>query len=119
MTIARYEITDPTKGPSMSRAVVHGDTVYVCGVTGQSGDMRTQTRQALERVDQYLRLAKTDKSKLLAAQIWIKDMTMFSELNAVWNAWVDPGNPPVRACVRADMARPEVLVEIMVTASRV
>jgi enamine deaminase RidA (YjgF/YER057c/UK114 family) len=36
----------------------------------------------------------------------------------VWNAWVDPQNPPVRACVRADLTRPGFLVEIMVTAAR-
>ena len=31
---------------------------------------------------------------------------MFSQMNAVWNDWVDPANPPCRACVRADLARP-------------
>jgi enamine deaminase RidA (YjgF/YER057c/UK114 family) len=45
-------------------------------------------------------------------------MALFSQMNAVWNDWVDPQNPPVRACVRADLARPEVLVEIMVTAAK-
>jgi enamine deaminase RidA (YjgF/YER057c/UK114 family) len=43
-------------------------------------------------------------------------MDNFAAMNAVWNAWVDPENPPVRACVRADLAVPELLVEIMVTA---
>ena len=41
-----------------------------------------------------------------------------TDMNSVWNAWVDPANPPARACVRADMARPDVLVEIMVTAAK-
>ena len=45
-------------------------------------------------------------------------MALFAEMNSVWNAWVDPQNPPARACVKADMARPEVLVEIMVTAAK-
>ena len=49
--------------------------------------------------------------------LWITDMNNFSGMNEVWNAWVDPDNPPVRACVRADLARPELLVEIMVTAT--
>jgi enamine deaminase RidA (YjgF/YER057c/UK114 family) len=39
-------------------------------------------------------------------------------MNSVWNGWVDPKNPPARACVRADLARPEILVEIMVTAAK-
>jgi enamine deaminase RidA (YjgF/YER057c/UK114 family) len=54
----------------------------------------------------------------LTANLWIKDMALFSQMNAVWNEWVDPENPPCRACVRADMARPEILVEIMVTAAK-
>ncbi|HXC27871.1 MAG TPA: Rid family hydrolase [Stellaceae bacterium] len=48
----------------------------------------------------------------------MKDMAMFSAMNEIWNAWVDPANPPARACVQANMARPEVLVEIMVTAAK-
>ena len=69
-------------------------------------------------VDHYLREAGTSKSNLLTANLWIKDMALFRDMNAVWNDWVDPQNPPCRACVRADLARPEVLVEIMVTAAK-
>jgi enamine deaminase RidA (YjgF/YER057c/UK114 family) len=45
-------------------------------------------------------------------------MANFKAMNAVWNDWVDPANPPVRACVQAGLARPEILVEIMVTAAK-
>jgi len=45
-------------------------------------------------------------------------MALFADMNSMWNAWVDPENPPARACVRADLARPEVLVEIMVTTAK-
>jgi enamine deaminase RidA (YjgF/YER057c/UK114 family) len=120
MSITRIGITESANGmPVMSRAVVRGDTVYLCGVVPDPvGDVSTQTRQVLERIDQMLGSAGTDKSKLLTAQIWLADMRHFSALNAVWNAWVDPEHPPVRACVRAELYRPEVLVEIMVTAAR-
>ena len=80
--------------------------------------MKGQTKQILDKIDGYLSQAGTDKTKLLTANLWIKDMAMFADMNSVWNAWVDPENPPVRACVRADLARPEVLVEIMVTAAK-
>jgi enamine deaminase RidA (YjgF/YER057c/UK114 family) len=63
-------------------------------------------------------MAGTDKSKLLTAQVWLSDMRLFEAHNAAWNAWVDRENPPVRACVRADLVRPGLLVEIMVTAGR-
>jgi enamine deaminase RidA (YjgF/YER057c/UK114 family) len=119
MSIQRIEITQGP-GPRMSRVVVHGDTVYVAGLTAQdtSQDIKGQTKQILDRIDSFLAQAGTNKSKLLHANLWIKDMAMFADMNSVWNAWVDPQNPPVRACVRADMARPEVLLEIMVTAAK-
>lgn len=62
--------------------------------------------------------AGTDTSRLIAAQIWLTDMRLFEEHNAAWNAWVDRRPPPVRACVRADLYRPNLLVEIMVTAAK-
>ena len=119
MEIRRIELTQPP-GPRMSRCVVRGDTVYVCGLTAGDAtqDITGQTKQILDRIDGYLAQAGTSKSKLLHAQLWIKDMADFAAMNSVWNAWVDPENPPVRACVRADMARPEILVEIMVTAAK-
>ena len=81
-------------------------------------DVTGQTKQILAKIDDYLKQAGTSKSNLLTANLWIKDMALFSQMNAVWNDWVDPANPPCRACVRADMARPEILIEIMVTAAK-
>ncbi|MGH7055019.1 MAG: RidA family protein [Stellaceae bacterium] len=119
MDIRRIETTQPP-GPRMSRAVVHGDRVYLAGLTASDtkADIKGQTQQVLARIDQYLKEAGTDKSKLLQANLWIKDMALFADMNSVWNGWVDPQNPPARACVRADLARPEVLIEIMVTAAK-
>ena len=45
-------------------------------------------------------------------------MRLFEEHNAAWNERVDRSNPPVRACVQADLVRPGLLVEIMVTAAK-
>ncbi len=117
--IRRIDITEPP-GPRMSRCVVHGDRVFLAGLTAAdtSQDVKGQTRQILERIDHYLQAAGTNKSNLLAANLWIKDMALFRDMNSVWNEWVDPQNPPARACVKADLARPEVLVEIMVTAAK-
>ena len=120
MDIARYEIHDGSAGrPIISRAVVRGDMVYLSGVTPDPvGDIRAQTKQVLERIDELLKTAGTDKSKLLTAQVWLSDMRLFEDHNAVWNEWVDPQNAPVRACVRAELWRPNMLVEIMVTAAK-
>ena len=120
MDISRYEILSEAKGrPIISYAVVRGDTVYLSGVTPDpAGDITSQTKQVLDRIDGLLAKAGTDKSKLLTAQVWLADMRLFEAHNAVWNAWVDRQNPPVRACVRADLVRPGLLVEIMVTAAK-
>ena len=119
MSITRIDRTSPP-GPMMSRCVIRGDMVYLAGLTARdrSADITGQTRQILDQIDHYLAQAGTDRSKLLQANLWITDMANFSAMNAVWNAWVDPENPPARACVKADLAVPELLVEIMVTACR-
>lgn len=39
-------------------------------------------------------------------------------MNAVYDAWVDPENPPARACGEARLATPDYLVEFIVTAAR-
>ena len=107
-------------GPRMSSAVVHGNTVYLAGLTADDAkaDVKGQTKQILDKIDGYLAQAGPSKSNLLSANLWIKDMALFADMNSVWNAWVDPENPPARACVKADLARPEILVEIMVTAAK-
>jgi len=119
MDIRRIDLTQPP-GPRMSRAVIHGDRVFLAGLTASdsSQDIKGQTKQILDKIDAYLAQAGTSKSTLLTANLWIKDMALFADMNSVWNAWVDPENPPARACVRADLARPEILVEIMVTAAK-
>ena len=123
MSITRHEIrqiTDGNRGqPIISQAVVHGKVAYFAGVTPDpiAGDIKTQTAQVLRRVDELLKLAGTDKSRLLSAQVWIADMRLFEDHNCVWNDWVDPTNPPVRACVTSEFWRPGMLVEIMVVAA--
>ena len=113
-------VTRKHSGPRMSQIVVHGNTVYLAGQVAQEAPGATvvdQTRDILQRIDQYLDEAGTDKSKMLAATIWVSDMYTFSEMNEAWDAWVDPANPPARACVEARLAAPQFTVEIMVTAA--
>jgi len=108
-------------GPRMSKAVVHGDTVYLAGIVADAPkrkSMAEQTKSILAQIDGFLAQAGTNKSKLLSANIWITDMAKFAEMNAVWDAWVSPDNTPARATVEAKLASPDYLVEIMVVAAR-
>lgn len=114
-TITRIE-TDPRR----SRAVVYNGTVFVGGMTAddRSLDIAGQTRQTLEKIEGYLAKAGTDKSRLLTAQIWIKDLDRdFAAMNEVWNAWTAPDAAPTRATAQCDMGAPDILVEIIVTAA--
>jgi enamine deaminase RidA (YjgF/YER057c/UK114 family) len=103
--------------PIISQAVVHDGLVYTTGITGDpGGDVTTQTRQALERIDHLLGAVGATRSSILSAQVWLADMADFADHNSVWDEWVDRGNPPVRACVGAQLYDPQVLVEIRVIA---
>lgn len=103
-----------------SRAVVYNGIVFVGGQTAddRTQDIRGQTRQALAKIDRFLAAAGTDKSRLLTAQIWIKDIAGdFSGMNEMWDAWTAPEAAPTRATAQCLMGAPDVLVEIIVTAA--
>jgi enamine deaminase RidA (YjgF/YER057c/UK114 family) len=120
--IKRYEPSPSLAGvPLISYAVAHRDIVYLSGITAsstKSGDVKDQTRQVLARIDSLLATAGSNKSKLLTAQVWLTDMSLFAAHNDAWNEWVDPRNPPARACLLStQLWHPGLLVEIMATAA--
>ncbi|MBS0308460.1 MAG: RidA family protein, partial [Proteobacteria bacterium] len=51
-------------------------------------------------------------------QIYLSDMGNFAAMNDVWNAWVAQDHAPPRATVHARLAKPEWLVEMVVTAAQ-
>ena len=104
----------------MSRIVVYNGMVFISGQTPDdySQDIQGQTRQPLAKIDKYLSEARTDKSRLLTAQIWLKDIARdFAGMNEIWNAWTAPDSAPTRATAQCEMAAPNILVEIIVTAA--
>ncbi len=107
-------------GDRMSQAVVHGG---ICTTAGQvakgapGASAADQTKDILAAIDGLLKEAGTDKSKLLTAQIWLSDIGDFADMNAIWDAWISPGNAPTRACVESKLASPDFIVEIAVTAA--
>jgi len=115
MSITRLEV-----GQRLSAAVVHGNTVYLAGQVAPdpSVGVKGQTEQVVKKIDDLLAAAGSSKAKLLSATIWLANMGTFAEMNAVWDAWVDPNNTPARATVEARLAAPKYLVEIMVIAAR-
>jgi enamine deaminase RidA (YjgF/YER057c/UK114 family) len=103
-----------------SEIVIHNGTVYLAGQLADdySGDIVQQTRETLASTDRFLAEAGSDKSKILSVTIYLKDMARdYAGFNQVWDDWVAPGAAPARACVEANMYKPEVLVEITVVAA--
>lgn len=108
-------------GPRMSKAVVHGDTVYLAGQVAdktKGASVADQTDEILAMIDDLLAQAGSDKTKILSATIWLTDMSTFPEMNSKWDAWVVQGATPARATVQANLAAPDYKVEIAVIAAR-
>ncbi|MCR9214414.1 MAG: RidA family protein [Proteobacteria bacterium] len=114
MTVERLD-----KGTRMSQVVIHGDTIYLAGQVGTPGASITeQTQNICDKIDALLARSGSSKSNMLQAIIWLSDMSYFAEMNAVWDAWIDPDNPPARACGEAKLATPDYHVEIIITAAK-
>ena len=129
--LARQRTSQPIRRLGVSdapfcHAVVHGSTVYLSGVTAQadgkplseSDSVEEQTRRVLAVIDSRLACAGVDKSRIIQAQVWLKDISRdFKPMNSVWNEWVGSMNKPTRATVEARLCTPAMLVEIQVTAA--
>ena len=105
----------------MSKTVIHGDTIYLCGQTSggsEASTMAEQTQEALSRVDTLLAEVGSSKAHLLSALIHINDMADFAEMNTVWDAWLPEGCAPARTTVQAALARPELRFEVTVVAGK-
>jgi len=103
-----------------SSVVIYRGTAFVGGQVAddRAQDIRGQTRQVLDKIDRFLAAAGTDKSRLLTAQIWIKDIANdFAGMNEVWDSWTAPQSAPIRATVQCQLGLPEILLEMTVTAA--
>ncbi len=107
------------KNERLSRIVVHNGTVYLSGLTAddKTADTSDQTKKILEKADRLLASVGSDRSKLLIAQIWLREVEDFYAMNKAWVTWLDGAEPPARATVGATFALPEIRVEIQFTAA--
>jgi enamine deaminase RidA (YjgF/YER057c/UK114 family) len=112
MTIRRIDV-----GKRMSDIVIHNNTVYLAGQVGNGNTVAEQTKDILATIEKLLAKAGSNKSKILQTIIWLSDMSTFAEMNSVWDAWVDPANPPARATGEAKLAAAQYKVEIIVVAA--
>jgi enamine deaminase RidA (YjgF/YER057c/UK114 family) len=105
------------KNERLSRIVVHEKIAYFSGLTADHRQQGTlgQTAQVLAKADTYLEAVGSDRSSIISATIWLRDIVDFDEMNAAWVDWIDPDAPPARATVQAMLGLPDIRVEIQFT----
>ena len=113
-------ITRHQSDARLSRVVTHNGIAYLAGLTADNrgAPMKAQTEEILKKIDGLLKLAGTDKSRLLSAMVYVTDMRLKPQMDEAWTAWIDPKHPPARACVETRLGTPDTLVEIMVVAAQ-
>ena len=103
-----------------SDLVVPGDTAYFSGYVPETTlglSVTEQTKDILGQIDQSLAEIGSDKAKVLQATIWLADIAAYDEMNAVWDAWVVPGQAPARVCIQSKLADPGYALEIQIIAA--
>lgn len=114
------EITRIGMAARYSEAAVFNGVVYLAGMVPEcdATDIRSQTADVLAQIEQRLREAGSDKSRILRTQIYLTDIREIGAMNEVWDAWVVPGAAPPRATVQAALADPAWKIEVVVTAAQ-
>jgi len=124
--MAHKPIIPPGSPPPLapySPGVRSGNTVYVSGTLAMDasgkviggGDARAQTRAVLEAIKGVVVAAGGSMSDIAFNQIFLKDLADYAAMNEVYREYF-PKDPPARYCIRADLVKPEFLVEIASTA---
>jgi aminoacrylate peracid reductase len=120
--MSRDVILPPGSPPPLapySPGIRADNTLYVSGMLSMDakgatfgvGDVRAQTRQVLESIKSVVESAGGSMSNIVYNMIFLKDMTDYAAMNEIYGQYF-PSSPPARFCIRADLVRPDFLVEI-------
>jgi 2-iminobutanoate/2-iminopropanoate deaminase len=103
-----------------SQAIHAGNTVYISGqiaidpTTGDliSSSIEEETHQVLKNVGAILKAAGMTFENVMSCSVFIKDMELFSRINAVYSTYFNSGIPPARALVQVSDLPKHVNIEI-------
>lgn len=117
MEIARIEQTN-VPSPLMAHAVIAGGLAHMCFTPWTPvSTLAEQVAEVFERLDAYLAKSGTSRANLLVATAWLRNKEDYDAFVEMWNAWVDPENPPAFTFSEARLGRDTVLVEVKVIAA--
>ena len=114
MTVQRLHVSN-----RFSEVAIAGNLVHLAGQLASDFDLdiKGQTQQTFDMIDQFLADAGTDKSQILSVTIYLKNIEQdYAAFNEVWDAWVADIDALPRTCVEAKLYDPQVLVELTVVA---
>lgn len=75
-----------------------------------------QASAIFAEIERRLETIGSNKSRIAHITIWLSHVMHFEDVTKVWNDWVDPENPPVRACAQVNLANKNLKVEMIVVA---
>lgn len=103
----------------LSRVAVYNGFAFIAGTGPDTPDasVEDQTREVLRKMEGFLALARSDKTRLLSATIWLKDLKDLPAVNSIWDAWVPKGCAPTRSCVQSVPARSEFALVVSLVAA--
>lgn len=109
-------IYGPAKGRSL--ATTHNGLIYAVAYDPKSSkDIKAQTQNTLDFLDDVLGQSKSSKHSLIQATIYLSDIKMKADMDEVWCNWIGKKeNWPQRACIEADMGEGS-LIEVVVIAA--
>jgi len=103
--------------PLWSDAVTFNGIACFVEVPESGSTFAEQTRALLAQAERTLLALGSDKSRLMMATIYLPDLNNRAVFNDIWGEWLPAGSAPARACIRAELATADLLVEIAFTAA--
>ncbi|PSB30036.1 pyrimidine utilization protein C [Stenomitos frigidus] len=109
----------PPLAPYSPGMLAAGEALYISGTLALDtdgklvgeGDATAQTRQVLEAIKSVIAAAGGTMADVTFNMIFLKDFADYPKMNAVYAEYF-PSPCPARYCIRADLVKPEFLVEI-------
>lgn len=96
-----------------------GNTIYVAGTlaidsdgnTVGPGDVKAQTEKVIQNIKDVLEAAGAGLQDVVMNHIFVTDYANYAAVNEVYGKYFGESKP-ARYCVKADLVKPEFLVEI-------
>jgi 2-iminobutanoate/2-iminopropanoate deaminase len=115
--------TVPAANPNanLSAAIQVGNRLYVSGITGNTaankGDAKTQTTEALAKIERTLKAAGFDWSNVVDSTVYLSNMGDYQAMNGAYREKLIK-DFPARATVGTGLMGADAAVEIMMVAAK-